>query len=414
MPNSFLVMSWNVERKGKNAFTKNSDLANDIINPIVDSLEKTFGEITEITERPFVAYLLEFKGTPDELKSVQSGLKAAYKTRTGRELNVAIDDLGGGSYTQESIITLSDDLEVTNSRLDIAEKLKPKIEADAEAGEKRAAAQETRLGGQQPRKARKFHKNHKYGQEHIPMESGARFRANPRGIDEFRDGMFSEIKFEGQTLKVAVAHAPGPKITEAFPEVVQATLEQAKARNADLIIGDFNTRGTLSTKAFEDPLHERGQGTTYGKLERQEGRQTLGTAVWDRALVKPEIPGFSVKVSDPVVSGKVSLTDHTRIETLVTQTTPEPEPPTTDLFATQETTVAPDPMDTTSSSTSVAPNPLTSEVSTDNPFTAAGESESAAAGQTPFDVAPAASEGAATLTGTETAASGDAALLLLA
>ncbi|WP_316015729.1 hypothetical protein [Roseobacter sp. HKCCA0434] len=401
MPKSFAVMSWNLERKSGRGFTTNERLADGIVDPIVTSLE-------EKGQERFVAYLMEFKGKPKTLEDVGIKIQTAYKQKTGRDLDVEITDLGGGSYTQESMITISDGLKVKSEPLGIGKRVEEKIEADVVLGKRRYNDFNSRrpLG---KRAAAKKSETHRYGSEVLVEGAGSvdtssiktidpvdRFRTNTRPASEFRDGLYSEVEFEGQTFKIVSAHAPGPKVTKEFPGVVEATFEEAAERQVDFVIGDFNTRGSIKTDAFRPTIAKRNLGTTFKAKDRRAGKQVLGTSKWDRAMPTTRDIPFKINVADPVISGAAGLTDHARIEAEVTlietpPTSPQVEPASpTEPFPSSATTTQ-------------SAQPLASPSTEADPFTAAGKSSEAAAGGTPFDAETVADPASAALEGGEAA-----------
>lgn len=326
MGDDLVLICWNVQKKSLSSFTDGSDT----LELITRSIAKTVAKAgAKGADTPFVSYLLEMTGSRDNLEEACKEIKKAYKAATGEisetgdaipglDIDVTVTDLGGSSATRESIITMSRGVEVENTTLDIQSAVEPYIQRDVDQAYIR---QGERLE-ERPPLARAVKKGDSYPVEH--------FRANVKGKEWFRNGVTSDIKFEGTSLRVSTAHSAGPNFVEQFPQSVDATMEAASDVNSDLLMGDFNRDGNYAGENHFDTLRPHGKGTTFSKsATKEEGEPVLGTRMRDRVFQPKEYSFWEFTTHEPKIYGRSALepplTDHAMICTGVSRRTSEAE-----------------------------------------------------------------------------------------
>jgi len=298
-----VLISWNVEKKSLSGLLKD-DTADLIAGSIADTV-KAMGSAAENT--PFVAYLLEVKGSPDQTKEICNTLRTAYKKKTGQDIEVVANDLGGGEYTTEAIVTMSRGVNVTNSELDLQPKITEAVQADqAEADV--AFQQKTEARASRKRKATPDWLEAK--PEH--------FRANVKEPEWFRNGVFSDIRLGGTKLQASVVHSPAPDFVKKFPQSVDAARDTAAESSSDVLIGDFNRDGEFAGEDYADVLRPFETGTTFSKKAAKSGKLELGPRMRDRVfLLKHPYSEWRFTPHEPIIKGRnafeASLTDHAMI-----------------------------------------------------------------------------------------------------
>jgi hypothetical protein len=272
----FLVFSWNLEKKTLNVFNRFADTAALIAGGISRSVRNTAGEA-----RPFVGFLMEVKGSKQSVEQMCNRLTREYRSSGGKALFEA-RHTGGGSYTREWMIVVSEGLKVKVSDLNVRDEMKREVEVDA----RNAVLLDVQKQASNKARGLRDSKESKEQRE-------SRLRSNTRKEDEFRNGVIAEFRHGGQSYRVGSIHAPGPEIMESFPGALSAIQRGADLAGIDIMTGDLNKHGEVGNAVFKD-IGRDGEGTTFS---RKTGK--LGRSRRDRSLVR-SASKLNVKMRSPI------------------------------------------------------------------------------------------------------------------
>lgn len=292
MGDELVLLSWNIEKKSLATFKGEADTADLIAQGLTEAIGRAG---CSVPEPPFVAYLQELKGPKADLEEVGRMLQQSFTKLGSAPVEFEVVPLGGGTYTDESIITLSRGVEIHSSELDIRSHLDAYIEAD----------QRQAIAAQQDYQVRRAGRNRgKSKYESRPVDS---FRRNTKDVEWFRNGVSSEIRLGGKRLRAASAHAPGPDFVKDFPESVDATVNAAKEANSDVLLGDFNRHGDYAEDSFID-LHDlTREPTTLSRSGLKRGRLESGSSRLDRSFVSRDYQFWKYEPRPPYLFGRDPL-----------------------------------------------------------------------------------------------------------
>jgi hypothetical protein len=287
-----VLLSWNIEKKSLATFLNEADTADLIAQGLTNAIGRAG---CSATDPPFVAFLQELKGPKADLEQVGRMLQQSFTKLGSAPVEFEVVPLGGGTYTDESIITLSRGVDIRSSELDIRSQLDAYIEAD----------QRQALAAQQDYDARRAGKNR--GKNKYESRTVDSFRRNTKDVEWFRNGVSSEIRIGGKSLRVASAHAPGPDFVKDFPESVDATVNAAKNANTDVLLGDFNRHGDYAEDSFIDLHKMTREPTTLSRSGLKRGRLESGSSRLDRVFESRDYQFWAFEPQPPYLFGRDPL-----------------------------------------------------------------------------------------------------------